>query len=254
VVTAVGGPAAAILAAIAGGGAGGPGGPGIGREAAQRLARAELSKPEYHQHLPLLQRITRAILIFIVRVFHAASGAAPGGWWGLVALAALAVIVVAGLLSWVGPVARARRGSGPLAAAGGARTARHHRQDAERLATAGDYDAAMIECVRAIAAELEERGVVPPRTGRTADEFAAEAGQALPAHADALREAARMFDDIRYGQHPGSRAGYEQVSQLDRRIRASAPKVSRSGGSAGDGTAGPATADAAPVTAGGRAS
>ena len=37
-----------------------------------------------------------------------------------------------------------------------------------------------------------------------------------------------MFDDIRYGQHPGSRAGYERVSELDRRIVASAPKVSRS--------------------------
>jgi uncharacterized protein DUF4129 len=82
--------------------------------------------------------------------------------------------------------------------------------------------------VRAIAAELEERGVLPPRAGRTADEFAAEAGQALIAHADALRDAARIFDEVCYGQRPGSRAAYQRLSELDRQITASAPRVSRS--------------------------
>ena len=48
--------------------------------------------------------------------------------------------------------------------------------------------------------------MLPPRIGRTADEFAAEAGRALPVHAEALRDAARQFDEIRYGQRPGSRA------------------------------------------------
>jgi hypothetical protein len=220
----------AVFAAVAGGGPGGPGGSGIGRKAAQRLARAELAKLEYHRHLPLAQRIVAAVLRFISRIFDAASNAAPGGWWGLIALAALAVILTAGLLSWIGPVARAHRGSGPLAPEGGVRTARQHRQDAGRLAAAGDYAAAIIECVRAIAAELEERGVLLPRTGRTADELAAEAGQALPAHADALRDAARLFDEVRYGQRPGSRASYERLSELDRRITASAPRAGRPGG------------------------
>ena len=82
--------------------------------------------------------------------------------------------------------------------------------------------------------------MLPPRLGRTADEFAAEAGRALPVHADALRDAARQFDEIRYGQRPGSRAGDERLSELDRRIRANAPRVS-----------GPGEASAAPVVAGG---
>jgi hypothetical protein len=243
VVTASHASAAAVLAGAAGGGPG-PGGPGIGRQAAQRLARAELAKPEYHQHVPLAQRVITAVLNFIGRIFTAASNAAPGGWWGLIALAALAVILTAVLLNWIGPVARAR-GSGPLAAEGETRTARHHRQQAGRLADAGSYAAAIIECVRAVAAELEERGVLPPRTGRTADEFAAEAGQALPAHADALRDAARLFDEVRYGQRPGSRASYERLRELDRRIVASAPRASRSGSPPGAGTA--------PVMTGGRA-
>jgi hypothetical protein len=235
VVTVAHGPIPAVLAAAA------DGGPGIGRKAAQQLARAELSKPEYHRHISLTQRIMAAVLRFIGRIFQEASGAVPGGWWGLIALAALAVILTAGVLSWIGPVARAHRGSGPLTAEGETRTARHHRQDAGRLAGTGDYAAAIIERVRAIAAELEERGVLSPRTGRTADEFAAEAGQALPAHADALRDAARLFDEVRYGQRPGSRAGYERLSELDRRIMATAPRASRSGG-----------ASATPVMAGHR--
>jgi hypothetical protein len=208
----------------------GGGGPGIGRKAAQELARAELSKPEYHRHVPLIEAVIVAVLRFLTRIVNAANGAVPGGWWALVALAALAVIVTAGVLNWIGPLARAHRGSGPLAAEGEARTARHHRQEAQRLAGAGDYTTAIIECVRAIAAELEERGLLPPRAGRTADELAAEAARALPGHAGALRDAARQFDEVRYGQRPGSRAGYERLSQLDRQIMASAPGVGRPGG------------------------
>lgn len=231
------GPVPAVLAATAGR----P--PGIGRMQAQRLARAELSKPEYHRHIPLAQHIIAVILGFAARVFHAATGVVPGGWWGLIALVALAVIVTAGVLNWIGLLARTRRAPGPLTADGAVRTARQHRQEAQRLAGTGDYAAAIIECVRAIAAELEERGVLPPRAGRTADELADDAGHALPAHAGALRDAARLFDEVRYGQRPGTRQGYERLTELDRLIMVSAPRLTR-----------PSAASAAPTMAGGRAS
>jgi len=234
-VNAAHGPVPAVLAAAAGQA------PGIGRRQAQRLARAELSKPEYHRHIPLAQRIIAVILRFASRVFHAASGAVPGGWWGLIALAALAVILAAVVLNWIGLVARTRRAPGPLTADGTARTARQHRQQAQRHADASDYAAAIIECVRAIAAELEERGVLPPGPGRTADEFAGDAGRALPACAGALRDAARLFDEVCYGQRPGSREGYERLTELDRLIMANAPRVTRPG------------AVSAPAVAGGRA-
>jgi hypothetical protein len=210
-------------AALAGLAAPAGGAPGIGRRAAQRLARAELAKPIYHPHLSLAERIAAAI----ARFFNAISRGAPGGWWGLVALAALAVIVTAGLRAWMGPVARAHRSQGPLTPQGQARTARDHRQEAGRLADAGDYAGAIRECVRAIAAELDERGVLPPRTGRTANEFAEEAGRALPAHAAALREAAWRFDEVCYGQRAGTRVGYERLRDLDKQVMASAPRVIR---------------------------
>ena len=72
----------------------------------------------------------------------------------------------------------------------------------------------------------DERGLLAPRIGRTADEFATEAGRALPPHAAGLLDAARLFDEVRYGRRPGTRPGYDRVSELDTRIAASAVRRS----------------------------
>jgi hypothetical protein len=195
--------------------------PVTGRRAGQQLARTELSNAIYHHQPPLTERVAHFLLTWLGRLFRATQGL-PGGWWGFVALIVLAVILIAVVLARIGPVARAqRRRAGPSAAAP-ARTARDHRDAATRLAEAGDYAAAICERVRAIAAELDERGILVPRIGRTADEFAAEAGRALPPHAAGLLGAARLFDEVRYGQRPGTRPGYEQVAELDTGIGASA--------------------------------
>jgi hypothetical protein len=197
--------------------------PVTGRRAGQRLARTELSKAIYHHQPPFTERVVHFLLTWLARLFRATQGL-PGGWWGFVALVVLAAILVAVVLARIGPVARAqRRRAGPVAVAP-TRTAREHRNAAAGLAEAGDYAAAICERVRAIAAELDERGILTPRIGRTADEFAAEAGRALPAHAAGLLGAARLFDEVRYGQRPGTRPGYEQVAELDTRIGASAAR------------------------------
>src|SRR6266568_466809 len=211
---------AAWLARAATGGAGSGPGPAIGLRAARELARRELFKPIYHRGTTLTQRILGAIGRWLARLFDAASGAVPGGWWALVGLAALAVIAVAAVAAWIGPVsARHRRpAGGPLP--GTAVAARDLRMRAERLAAAGDFTGAVIERVRAIAAELDERGALPPRASRTADELAAEAALALPAEAAELASAARLFDDVRYGDRAGSAAGYRRIRDLDGRIQA----------------------------------
>ena len=158
---------------------------------------------------------------WLARLFRATQ-ALPGGWWGFVALVALAALLVAAVLARIGPVARARRPGREPSAAAPARTAREHRDAAGRLAAAGDYAAAICERVRAIAAELDERGILMPRIGRTADEFATEAGRALPPHAAELLAAAGLFDEVRYGRRPGTRSGYDRVAALDASIVASA--------------------------------
>jgi hypothetical protein len=192
-----------------------------GRQAGQRLARTELSKAIYHHQPSLTERVAHFLLTWLARLFRATQGL-PGGWWGFVALVVLAATLVTVVLARIGPVARAQRRQAAPGPAAPARTAGEHRDAATRLAEAGDYAAAICERVRAIAAELDERGILMPRIGRTADEFAAEAGRALPPHAASLLSAARLFDEVRYGQRPGTGPGYERVADLDTRIRASA--------------------------------
>jgi hypothetical protein len=209
-----------VRAAGAGGGNGG--GTAVTRQEGQRLARTELSKAIYHPGVPVTERIERAIERFL----NGTGVTVPVGWWAIVALAALLIIAIAAVLLRIGPVRRSRsRGMDPLLSPGQL-SAHDHRQKAEQMAAAGDHAAAIIESMRAIAVELEERGVLPPRVGRTANEFAAEAAQPLPGHAAGLREAARLFDDVRYGERAGTAADYQQVRELDVAIRAAKPLAS----------------------------
>jgi hypothetical protein len=194
----------------------------IGRDAAQRLARQELAKAMYHPRQSFLGWLSAQL----DKLFRSANAAVPGGWWAIVALAALAALVVALVLAWVGPVARSRwqassgplRGNAPL-------TAREHRERAADLAADGDYSGAILECVRAIAAGLEERALLPPGPGRTADELATEASRLLPGLAGELATAARLFDDIRYGGREGTRDGFERLRDLDTAIGAASPSA-----------------------------
>jgi hypothetical protein len=222
-----------------------------GREAGQRLARAELSKAIYHPHEPLTQRVLNA-LGHLLNDLSQAGRAFPGGWWAAVALAALLATIIAVVLSRTGPLARSRRTGSQLMTGSGPLSAADHRLRAGRLAGAGDYAGATAERVRAIARELDDRAVLTPRAGRTADEMAGEAGAALPAEAAALRSAALLFDDICYGDRPGSQEGYALVRELDMRISASAPKPGASLAGAGAGTgSGGAGSSAGGTSAGG---
>jgi hypothetical protein len=196
--------------------------PPVTRRAGEQLASTELYKPIYHHPVPWILRLVR----WITRGLNAAGLAVPGGWWALIALAALIVVVATFAVAWIGPVALSRkRAPGPIRSEAGL-SARDHRQNAERLAAAGDFTTAIIESVRAIAVGLEEKGILPPRPGRTADELAAEAGGMLPALAGSLTGAAGLFDDVRYGDRAGTAEGYARLRDLDTTIRAARPAVS----------------------------
>ena len=201
-------------------GAGGT--PLVSRQTGQTLARSELSKAIYHRHESLAQRLLDAISR-LLNDLYSAGQSFPGGWWAVVALAALTALALTLVLTRLGPLARAHREAGPLVPSGQPLSAADHRQRAARLASDGDYAGAILETVRAIARQLEERAVLSPRLGRTANEIAAEAGLVLPAEAAALRDAAQLFDDICYGQRPGTPAGYALVHALDTRLQSARP-------------------------------
>jgi Domain of unknown function (DUF4129) len=210
-------------AAYAGTGAYAGTAPPIGRQGGQRLARDELAKAVYHPHQSFGQWLLSHAANLLNRFFNGTSGVIPGGWWAMVALASLAVVVVAVIVRRIGPVARSRRTATGALSGPALLTAREHREQAERNAVEGDYSAAILAYLRAIAAGLEERGVLIPDLGRTADELAAEAGRLLPGHAAELIAAARLFDDVCYGEQRGTPAGCERLRDLDAAIASAVP-------------------------------
>ena len=191
------------------------GGPELGRHSGQRLARDELAEVSFWQR----------ILHWLARLLHGARGVVPGGWLGLIILAALAAAAIVVVIFWIRPTRRRRAATRPVLG-GRPASASDHRREAERCAAAGDFSGAIIYRVRAIAVELEERGILPPRLGRTADELAAEAGRVLPALGPDLRRAAWLFDDVRYGDRPGTSEGYELVTRVDAEVRSTRALIS----------------------------
>lgn len=222
-------PAALLLAGSGHGRSSGPPvPPGIHRIPAQRLARRELAKAIYRPSF--WSRLNRDIFGWLNSL---QIGPQRAGWWALIAAVVVVILIIAGVLYWIGPMGRRRRERAGAVLAGTQLTAVDYRQAAERRADAGDYAGAIIERTRAIAVELETRGVVLPRPGRTASELAAEAAVSLPDQAAGLREAARLFDDVRYGDRPGTLAGYQQVRHLDESIRSARTPVVAAAGPAG---------------------
>jgi hypothetical protein len=57
------------------------------------------------------------------------------------------------------------------------------------------------------------------RPGRTADEAAEEAGVQLPALRAELSEAARIFDEVRYGNRPATAEQDQFLRQVDAEVR-----------------------------------
>ncbi len=183
-------------------------GPLIGRRDARILARRELGRLNFVERL----------LLDLRHLLGLGGNAVPAGWFGLVVLGVLAAVLVIVIFAWVRP-ARHRRERKSAVIGNKARTAQDYRKSAARLAGAGDFSGAIVDGVRGIAAELEERGILPPRLGRTADELAMEAAAELPSLTADLRSATRLFDDVRYGDRPGTEAGYQLVSRLDGSVR-----------------------------------
>lgn len=196
------------------------------RDAAREAARRELSDPAYHQHDPsLLQRALNKFWDWIGSLFDSASGATPGGPLGLVVIA-VAVLALIGALWWRLGTPQRTFTTGGTIFDDRPRSAADHRATAETHAAARRWNDAVQERMRAIVRSLEERALLDPRPGRTADEAAAEAGRPLPGHADRLRAAARTFDDVAYGGRTADESAYLRLRDLDLDLERTKPALS----------------------------
>ncbi|MET9660505.1 DUF4129 domain-containing protein [Streptomyces sp. NPDC006510] len=193
------------------------------RVPAREAAKHELSKPMYHENDPnLLQRGLDRLWDWIGDLLDRASGAAPGGPVGLVVLVLIAIGLVAAVWWRLGTPRRTVRSVDALFD-DSPRSAAEHRKAAEAHAAAQRWNEAVQERMRAIVRSLEERALLDPRPGRTADEAAAEAGRPLPAHATRLHSAAREFDDVTYGGRTADQQAYLVVRTLDLDLEAAKP-------------------------------
>jgi hypothetical protein len=195
----------------------------LDRELARRLAESELARPEYQRDRPgLLERAATWLLDRLGELLDRAGDVSPGGWPGLLATLVVLVLVAVAIRLRTGPLA-ASGGGDRVVVVGGSHSAARHRAVADALAAQQAWAAAVRERLRAVVRDLEERGLLDPRPGRTADEVAREAGAILPVCAADLREAARLFDDVWYGARPATAEHDRFLRGLDERVRAARP-------------------------------
>jgi Domain of unknown function (DUF4129) len=189
----------------------------IDRDAAHEAAQHELAKPIYPK-ASLTERLMDWISELLYRLADA-SASVPGGWLTLSVLAILLVIAVVVAIRIIRRTMRTNRG-GEFALFGEHElSAAEHRRTAEQYAAAGNWSAAIRHRLRAVARQLEESAVLDPVPGRTATELARDAGRVIPNLAAELRRAADAFNDVTYGERPGTESAYRMIADLDDHLR-----------------------------------
>ena len=190
----------------------------IGREEARRAAREELARREYRSaEPPWPVRVLEWVAEWFAERLDGLSAVAPGGRAGIVVVIALLALLLAVVLVRLAPARRAR-GSAAVFSAGSALTADDHRQRADQAAAEGAWAEAVRERLRAVVRELEARGVLDSRPGRTADEVARDAGEAVPSLALDLARAARTFDEVWYGGRTADASAYDVLVEVDGKV------------------------------------
>jgi hypothetical protein len=195
----------------------------VGRDDARRRAHAELSHSIYHRYDdPWPVRAVRWIEDALGKLFDSAASHSPGGGLGAIAFVAALLALIA-LAFWrLGPMSRTAHVSVDVLA-DTTLTAAAHRRRAAAAADRAEWKTAVIEQMRALARDLEQRALLDPRPGRTADELAAEAGRMLPAVRELLTTAANTFDTVVYGDRGATEADYETVRRADESVAAARP-------------------------------
>lgn len=192
----------------------------IDRDAAHQAARHELAKPIYPK-ASAAQRFHDWVDDLLYRLIAKASSV-PGGWLTITVLLIVLVVGVAVAVRIARQTMRTSRGSDYPLFDTGPRSAAQHRSEAERFAAEGNWTAAIRHRLRAVARGFEETGLLNPTPGRTANELAREAGGRLPQLASELSSAATAFNDVTYGEQPGTPAAYQMIVDLDDRLRSQA--------------------------------
>jgi hypothetical protein len=189
----------------------------VDRDTAHQATQHELDKPIYPKG-SLTQRLQEWIHELLFRLLEKGSSV-PGGWFTISVLITLLIVAIVIAIRIARRTIRTRHGADYQLFDTGQLSADQHRAIAERLATEGNWTAAIRHRLRAVARGLEETRIVDPAPGRTANELAHDAGARLPHLASELFQAATAFNDVTYGERPGTPVGYQMIVDLDDHLR-----------------------------------
>ncbi|HJT90337.1 MAG TPA: DUF4129 domain-containing protein [Mycobacterium sp.] len=209
----------------------------IDRDAAHEAAQRELGKPIYPK-ASLTERLMDWISELLYKLMVEGSSV-PGGWFTISVLLTLLAVAVVVAVRIARRTMRTKRGGGYALFGEHELSAAEHRATAEQHAATGNWSAAIRHRLRAVARQLEENGVLDPVPGRTATELARDAGRAVPNLAAELLRAADAFNEVTYGERPGTESAYRMIADLDEHLRrhTAAPTATFSASAASDGWA-----------------
>lgn len=193
-----------------------------GAEEARRWAAEELSQPEYRDAAPgWVETLWENFLDWLSTLDGSADAGStvPSPVIGLV----IAVIIAAAVIiakPRLNPKARQVKEvfepEGELAAG-------EYRLRAETSAAAGRWGDAVVDRFRALVRSAEDRTILDPQPGRTADEVARDLALPFSTEGQRLDRAAGMFDAIRYGNKTADAGDYRAMASLDDALEALKP-------------------------------
>lgn len=172
--------------------------------------REELSRPEYQESL--VERFNRWFNHLLDSILSS-TGAGLNPVVALVALALLAAGVAFALSRL-----RANPTSGAQDAAvfsEARQSAEEHRRRAHAALDQEQWGEAVVEGVRALAAGLLERGLMPEQQGVTVHEISERAGALYPGSEARLEAMSLVFDETRYGDRPADEHRARAVVDLE---------------------------------------
>ncbi|MDN7120420.1 DUF4129 domain-containing protein [Nocardioides sp. ChNu-153] len=182
--------------------------PGEARDALRR----ELLRPEYNDS-DLVQRIVDRLRRWLDDGVSTTAESPPLQTFATLLVAVLLVLALAWLLTRLRGSARVRRAGAVLGERGVG--AAELRARAEAALAAGRHEDAVLDAFRALAVRAVERGRIADVPGATAGEVARALVDASPDRAAGVPAAARLFDDVLYGDRPATADQARSVLALD---------------------------------------
>ena len=193
-----------------------------GAEEARRWAAEELAKPEYREAAPgWLETLWQGFVDWLQSLdgSAAAGSTVPSPVIGI----AIAVVIAAAVIITKPRLNPKARQAKEVFEPDSVLTPADYRQRAETSAAAGKWGDAVVDLFRALVRSAEDRTVLDPQPGRTADEVARELAAPFGAEAERLGRAAGTFDAIRYGNRAADAADYKAMASLDKALEAMKP-------------------------------